>query len=297
MKIGIGLPANIPDVPGERLLEWARLAESGPFSSLSVIDRLVYPNYEPLVTLAACAGVTQRVRLITSVLLAPLRNAALLAKQAASLDALSNGRLTLGLGIGGREDDFRAVSVSFKDRGKHFEEQLTLMRRIWSGQPLGDGVGAIGPKPVRPGGPEVLIGGYSPAAMRRVGRWGDGYIAGGGSVEQAAELYRAAEASWKAEGRAGKPRFVGAFYFGLGPNALERASVSIRDYYAFLGSGVEGMIRALPATPEAVQQAIQARLDIGMDEVIAWPCIPDLDQVKLLADVVNRMAGMQAAPA
>jgi hypothetical protein len=113
----------------------------------------------------------------------------------------------------------------------------------------------------------------------------------------ASELYRAAEASWKAEGRAGNPRFVGAFYFGLGPNALERASVSIRDYYAFMGPGVESMLRSLPTTPETVQQAIQARLTIGMDEVIAWPCIAELDQVNRLADVVNKIAGLQAAPA
>ena len=297
MNIGIGVPANIPGVRGQLLLDWARQVEAGPFSSLSIIDRLVYPNYEPLITLAACAGATQRVRLVTSVLLAPLRNTALLAKQAASIDALSNGRLTLGLGIGGREDDFRAASVSFKDRGRRFEEQLTLMRRIWSGQPLGDGIGAIGPTPIRKGGPAVLIGGYSPAAVRRVGRWGDGYIAGGGTIEQAAELYRAAEASWKAEGRAGRPRFVGAFYFGLGPNALERASASMRDYYAFMGPMVEGMIRSLPTTPEAVEQAIQARLAIGMDEVIAWPCIAELDQINRLAQVVNKIAGLQAAPA
>src|SRR5437868_12303895 len=108
MKIGIGLPVAIPGTPGSLILEWAKQAEQGPFSSLGVLDRVVYDNYEPLVTLAAVAGVTTRLRLVTTVLLAPLRNTGLLAKQAASLDALSGGRLTLGLGIGGREDDFLA---------------------------------------------------------------------------------------------------------------------------------------------------------------------------------------------
>src|SRR5437764_9861757 len=149
MKIGIGLPATIPGTEGTRILDWAKKADSGPFSSLSILDRLIYPNYESLITLAAVAGVTQRIRLITTVLLAPLRNPALLAKQAASLDALSSGRLTLGLGIGGREDDYLAAAVSFKSRGKRFEEQLETMKHIWSGQPLGDKVGSIGPTTVQ----------------------------------------------------------------------------------------------------------------------------------------------------
>jgi alkanesulfonate monooxygenase SsuD/methylene tetrahydromethanopterin reductase-like flavin-dependent oxidoreductase (luciferase family) len=116
MEIGVGLPATIPGASGSLVLEWARRADSGPFSSLGVIDRLVYKNHEALVSLAA-AAVTERVRLMTTVLIAPVRDAALLAKQAATIDAFSGGRLTLGLGVGAREDDFRAASATFEDRG------------------------------------------------------------------------------------------------------------------------------------------------------------------------------------
>jgi alkanesulfonate monooxygenase SsuD/methylene tetrahydromethanopterin reductase-like flavin-dependent oxidoreductase (luciferase family) len=297
MKVGIGLPASIPGVRGDLIIEWAKIADVGPFSSLGIIDRLVYPNYAPLRTLAAAAAVTQRVRLMTTVLLAPLRSPGILAKQAATLDALSNGRLTLGLGVGGREDDFHVAPALFHTRGRRFEEQLTLMRRIWSGEPPDPDVGAVGPAPVQQGGPEVLIGGYSAAAVRRVGRWGDGFIAGGLAAEPARELYRVAEEAWKTEGRAGRPRFVGAFYFGLGPDALEKAGAYLRDYYAFLGPGVEGMVQSLPTTPEAVQQAIQTRLDVGMDEVIAWACIPELDQVDRLAEVVSRLPTLSTTSA
>src|ERR671915_1344395 len=169
MEIGIGLPATIPGTSGSLVLDWARRADSGPFSSLGILDRLVYPNYEPLITLAAAAAVTSRVRLMTTVLIAPLRGAGVLAKQAATIDALSGGRLTLGLGVGAREDDFQFAPASFHDRGRNFEEQLELMKRVWSGQPVSDEVGAVGPPPARAGGPELLIGAYSPAAIRRGG--------------------------------------------------------------------------------------------------------------------------------
>ena len=144
MEIGIGLPATIPGVAGQQIVDWARRADQGPFSSLGIIDRLVYPNYEPLVTLAAAAAVTQRVRLMTTVLLAPLRSAGELAKAAASLDALSDGRLTLGLGVGGRSDDFTAGSASFHDRGQRFDEQLEVLHQVWAGEPV-VGTGPIGP--------------------------------------------------------------------------------------------------------------------------------------------------------
>ena len=117
MQIGIGLPAPIPGVRRELVLDWAKKAEAGPFSSLGIIDRLVYPNQEPMIALAVVAGVTQRIRLMTTVLVSPLRNTGVLAKEAATLDVLSNGRLTLGLGVGGREDDYRAASAEFHNRG------------------------------------------------------------------------------------------------------------------------------------------------------------------------------------
>ena len=287
MKIGIGLPATIPGVEGPTILEWARRADAGPFSSLGIIDRLVYPNYEPLITLAAVAAATQRIRLMTTVLVALLRNAGVLAKQAASLDALSGGRLTLGLGIGGREDDFHAAPAPFKDRGRRFEEQLDWMYRVWAGQPLAQDVGTVGPPPACAGGPEVLIGGYSPVAVRRLGRWGDGYIAGGGDPAQVRQLYAIAEEAWQAGGRTGKPRLVGAIYCALGPNAAERAAVYIRHYYAFLGPNVERRANAIPATAPQIRAAIKVFSDLGTDELILWPCIAELDQVERFADLVD----------
>lgn len=287
MDVGIGLPATIPGTRASLILDWARRADSGPFSSLGILDRLVYPNYEPLVTLAAAAAVTERVRLMTTVLIGPLRGAGVLAKQAATIDALSGGRLSLGLGVGAREDDFRAAPASFHDRARNFEEQLELMRRVWSGQPAGDEVGPIGPPPARPGGPELLIGGYSPPAIRRLGRWGDGFISGGvpdpGQVRQMFDL---AEESWSAEGREGRPRLVACLYYALGPNA-ERGGDYIRDYYSYFGPGADDMARSIPSTPEEIEGLIQGLDEVGADEVICWPTVAELDQVDRLAELVG----------
>jgi alkanesulfonate monooxygenase SsuD/methylene tetrahydromethanopterin reductase-like flavin-dependent oxidoreductase (luciferase family) len=287
MEIGIGLPATIPGVAGPTILEWARRADKGPFSSLGVIDRVVYPNYEPLIALAAAAAVTSRIRLMPTVLLAPLRNAGILAKQVASLDALSEGRVTLGVGVGGRDDDSRAAPASFHDRGRRFEQQLDLMRRAWSGEAMEEGAGPVGPPPAQPGGPQLLIGGYVPAAVKRVARWGDGFIAGGSPPDQAQQAYRVAEQAWTEAGRQGKPRFVGGMYWALGPDAAGRAAGYIRDYYAFLGPMVEGFAASVPSTPEAIKGAIQAYESVGMDELVLWPCIPETDQVERLADLVG----------
>src|SRR5215212_8136630 len=190
---------------------------------------------------------------MTTVLLAPLRGAGVLAKQAASIDALSEGRLTLGLGVGGREDDFRVAPASFSHRARRFEEQLDIMKRIWSGQPVSEEMGPVGPPPAREGGSELLIGGYSPTPIRRVGRWADGFISGGvPDPEQVRQMFDLAEESWRAEGREGKPRLVASLYYALGPNAA-RGGDYIRDYYSYFGPAADDMARSIPSSPEAVE--------------------------------------------
>src|SRR5213594_4155106 len=120
MDIGIGLPNPVPGTAGQRLIDWARRSEEAGFSSLATIDRIAYPSYESLIALAAAAGATQRIGLLTNVLLGPTRNPVLLAKEAASVDQLSGGRFTLGLGVGTRKDDYEASGQRFEDRGKRF---------------------------------------------------------------------------------------------------------------------------------------------------------------------------------
>jgi len=206
VDIGIGLPNAVPGTTGRALIDWAVNAEEAGFSTLGTIGRLVYPGYEEIVALSAAAAVTSRIKLTSCVLLAPLyTNTALLAKQAASLDRLSGGRLVLGLGLGGRDDDFSASAIPAAGKGKRLDEQLTEMKRIWSGEERGF-AGGIGPEPVRRGGPELILGGSAEATFRRVALLGDGWIMGGGTPGMFAEAAGRLDRAWLDAGRPGRPR-------------------------------------------------------------------------------------------
>ncbi len=287
MDIGIGLPAQIPSIEGRTLVDWAVRAEQARFSTLGTLGRLVYPNYDDLIVLAAAAAVTERIRLTTSVLLAPLHaNVALLAKQAASLDRLSGGRLVLGLGIGGRDDDFTASGLPATGRGRRLAAQIAEMKRIWGGEKRGV-AGAIGPPPAREGGPELILGAINPASFRRVAGMVDGWIMGGGTPEMFAQLGSAVDQAWQDASRPGAPRKLSLAYFALGPGASEEANASIKSYYAWLGNDVAGQIAAGAAvSAEMVKAYVTGFERSGCDELIFVPGSSRPDQVTLLAEAI-----------
>ncbi|MEV4341953.1 LLM class flavin-dependent oxidoreductase [Streptomyces sp. NPDC049590] len=281
MNIGIGLPIGDPAA----LLTWAQRADAGPFSTLGLLDRLVYHNPEPLVALAVLAGATSRVRVQTEVLLAPLRDTALLAKQAATLDRMTDGRLVLGLGVGGRDDDHRATGIDKHTRGRRLDEQMAVLRRLWSGEPYGEGAGPIGPAPARPGGPEVLFGGFRPVALERVARWGDGFLSAA-APSWAGGLFETVRAFWKEYGREGEPRMVAQVNVALGPeDVIDDARATMHAYYTFTGMA-DSMVADLLTTPAEIRAAIAAFTDLGADEVMLYCHGRDPNQVDRLADVL-----------
>jgi len=283
--VGIGLPSTIRGAEREQVLEWARRAEARDFSSLGTIDRIVYDNYEPLITLAAAAAVTERIRLATTIMIAPYRaNGALVAKQAASVDRLSHGRLVLGVAVGGREDDYEASGIDFHQRGKLFDRQLDDLRRFWSGEKVGF-AGAVGPQPWA-GRPKVVIGGRADAVFRRAAQF-DGWMMGGGQPDAFPPEIVKLNAAWAAAGREGEPRRMSLGYFGLGSDARDQVRRYITDYYGFLGSeAAEGFAAGVPTTPEAINEVLRAFEAAGCDEFILFPTSSDAAQVELLANAV-----------
>jgi len=289
MRIALGLPSRVA-ASGEILLQWISRAEAGPFSSVVVTDRVVSQALEPLAVLAMAAGATRRIGLMTSVVIGPTRETTLLARQAATIDALSGGRLVLGVGIGVRKNDYLASGMDFHRRGRSSEKQYELLRKLWAGETLSADTGVIGPPAVRPGGPELLIGGYVPAIVQRIAKWGDGYMApGGGEPEALRATWRNILQAWKDHNRAGRPRWVGASYFALGPKAQEHAAHYINHNYGYNPELAAKRLRTLPASDEAVRASIQRQADMGVDEFILRPCAEDLDQMDRLAEIAVKV--------
>ncbi|MGW5363438.1 LLM class flavin-dependent oxidoreductase [Actinopolymorpha pittospori] len=282
MKIGLGLPIADPDV----LLTWARCADVSNFSTLGMLDRLVYRNPDPLIVLAGLAAATARIRLQTEVLIAPLRQTAVLAKACATLDRLAGGRFTLGVGTGGRLDDYVAAGVDIRQRGRRLDEQMARLRQIWAGESYAEGAGPIGPAPLRARGPEVIFGGFAPAAIERVARWGDGFLAAAHYEPSVDQLFRDVERSWQQAGREGRPRLIAQVNAVLGPDlTLDQARTRISDYYAFLGD-TSGVVDSMLATPAAIRRAVTTFSDLGADEVIFYCWSPDPEQIERIAETV-----------
>jgi alkanesulfonate monooxygenase SsuD/methylene tetrahydromethanopterin reductase-like flavin-dependent oxidoreductase (luciferase family) len=286
VKIGIGLPSAIPWADAQDLLSWAREAEAMGFSTLATIDRVVYGNYETIPTLSAAAAVTERIGLATAILLGPFRgNGALLAKQLATIDVLSGGRLTVGMAVGGREDDYTATGVDFHARGRLQDKQLAEMRATWAGMPRGT-AGAIGPRPVQQGGPPLLMGGTSDAAIRRAVDYGMGWMSGLGTPAMFSGVAEKVRTAWRDAGREGEPRLVHLDYYALGAQAEEDAYRYLTDYYTFLGDFAKPIAAGALTHPDQVRKAAGDFADAGYDELLLFPCSPALKQVDLLADVV-----------
>ena len=279
MRVGVGLPNAVPGTPADVIMTWARRAEEGPFSSLAVVDRFVYESYEPLALLAAAAVVTRRVQLATTILIGPLRNTALLAKTAATVDAISGGRLILGLAVGAREDDYQIAEVEYPSRGRQFSRQLAALRAHWEADTLG-------PRPTHPGGPPLLIGGLSDRAFARMARCADGYVHGGGPPKAFGRAADKARAAWRDAGRPGKPRLWGQGYFALGDSAAEAGARYLRHYYAFTGPFAEKIAEGLLATPHAVVQYMRGYEEAGCEELVMLPAVADVGQLDRLGAVV-----------
>jgi alkanesulfonate monooxygenase SsuD/methylene tetrahydromethanopterin reductase-like flavin-dependent oxidoreductase (luciferase family) len=239
---------------------------------------MVYRSVEPFAALSAAAAVTTRARLVTMVVIGPLRNTALLAKQAASLDLLSAGRLTLGLAIGARTDDYRALGVDPDGRGRRLGEQLAELRELWE-------KGEVGPEPVQPGGPPLLAGGLSGEAFARMARCADGYVHGGGPPRAFAAAAARAWAAWRDLERPGRPELWGQGYFALGD--ADAGAAYLRDYYAFTGPFASKVAAGNLSSGRAVKDFVRGYEDAGCDHLVLLPTVSDPAQLDRLADVLG----------
>lgn len=275
MRTGLGLPTTTPGATGALLLDWARQADdhNSPFSSLAVLDRLVYESIDPFVGLGAAAAVTERIRLATMISIGPLRSPAMLAKQASSVNLVAGGRLTLGLGIGARLDDYAAAGADHRDRGAKLSEQLAHLRSERS-------TNRVAEPPM-----ELLVGGNSGAALARMARYADGYAHGGGPPRAFASAATRARAAWHDLGRPGEPKLWGQAYFALGDP--DKGTGYLRDYYAFTGPFAETVAAANLTSARAIKDLVRGYAAEGCDELVLLPTVSDIAEVERLAAVLD----------
>jgi alkanesulfonate monooxygenase SsuD/methylene tetrahydromethanopterin reductase-like flavin-dependent oxidoreductase (luciferase family) len=291
------MPVMEPNLDAATLKAWARLIDGGPFSSLCWGERIAFDNPEALTLLGALAAWTDRVRLVTTVVVPQLHDPVMLAKQLATGDMLSGGRLTVGIGVGGRHEDYRAVGA---DPGtqtvRGMAERVAVMQRVWSGDKITESVVAVGPPPVQAGGPELLVGTMGPKTVRSAAAWADG-LAGTTldlDMDKQNELFDVARAAWAEAGKR-KPRLATSFWFALGDGADAREQVH-RHLLRYMNWVPKDVVDAMApttgwaGTDDELLAVLHKFEDIGTDEIHLIPTSSNIDQLRRVADVVKDFA-------
>ncbi len=294
-NIGMCFVNPAPQIDANFVTAMARKCDEGGLHSFWTIDRIAYDNLEALTVLAAVAGATERVRLGTSVLLSALRHPALLAKTVATLDFLSNGRVTLGIGFGSRENDFTAVEVPWEHRGSRAEESFELMKRLWTeeevehhGRFFDLHSTRFGPETVQSPHPPIWMGGGADSVLKRVGRHADGYICGSNAVHDFDAVWEKISGHARAAGR--NPDDIekaGLTFIAIDDDkskAVEACENYLIRYYGKVRMDVEKYM--LVGSADACADGINRIFAGGLQTLIIGLALPDLTQLDTFVEKV-----------
>jgi alkanesulfonate monooxygenase SsuD/methylene tetrahydromethanopterin reductase-like flavin-dependent oxidoreductase (luciferase family) len=276
VQVGLALPTMADGWTRSTFLDWCRIADDGPFSSVSTGERITFHNPEVLTTLAASAALTERVRIMTNVVVTPWHATTLLAKQLATIDVISGGRLDVGVGVGARGQDYEAVEAPMTHRHQRLDDQVAELRRLWSGEPALPGAPPLGPRPVQTGGPPLYAGALGPKSAARAARWAVG-VSGFSLNLDVDELNGAAEMAeeaWRACGRRDRPRLLTACFYALGPDSAGILERFTSAYFTVFGSGVAASMGKLASLSDeaALREALgRVAAETPIDEVILVP--------------------------
>ena len=287
------MPVMEPALDRATLKAWAQLVDGGPFSSLCWGERIAFDNPESLTLLGALAAWTERVRLVTTVVIPQLHDPVMLAKQLATGDLLCDGRLTVGIGVGGRHEDYRAVGADPATQTmRQMADRVAVMKRVWAGENVTDATLPVGPPPVQQGGPELHVGTLGPKTVRSAAAWASG-LAGTTldlDVDKQNELFDVARDAWRDAGKAA-PHLATSFWFAIGDGDAPRAQVHrhLLRYMNWIPSEfVDAMAptTGFAGTADDLRGVLQRFADIGTDEVHLIPTSSDIGQVREVADMV-----------
>jgi len=291
MKIGIALPTMAQGFTRSALRDWCRMVDAGPFSSISTGERITFFNPEMLTTLAACAALTERVDVMANIVVAGLHRPALLAKQLATVDVLSDGRLVVGLGVGGRPHDYAAVDAPFRSRHDTVDALAHQLRELWAGVPPFEGADPVGPPCVSEGGPRLLSGAMGPKGLARAARWAEGitgFSVSGDPAEVALAALGARQA-WESAGRSEEPWLGSGTFCVLGvDDALGVLRRFAGTYLGFLGTEMaDAVAESLTvADTSELNRVLDGAEEVGIDEFTLVPGTWDLACLEAITDAV-----------
>lgn len=291
MNLSMTLPTMLPHGRDD-VLAWCRAVDEGPWAGLAVPERITFTAHEWTVQLAAAAALTERVRLWSTIVILPAHDAVEVAKRLASVDVLSNGRLTAGVGVGGREHDYRAIGGRFDHRWARMDEQVAVMRRIWAGDPPFDGADPVGPPPVQAGGPPLIAGVMGPKATARAARWADGVDGAwtlDGDIAAFTTAFDMIRAAWRDAGREDAPHLSSSVWYALGPGAEDRLRAYAYEYMKIFGEDVGRWAAQQAAcfTPDALRRAVDNVRDAGADEFFLVPTTADPAELDRTLDALT----------
>jgi alkanesulfonate monooxygenase SsuD/methylene tetrahydromethanopterin reductase-like flavin-dependent oxidoreductase (luciferase family) len=291
------LPVMEPNLDAATLKAWALLVDGGPFSSLCWGERMAFDNPESLTLLGALAAWTVRVQLVTTVLIPQLHDPVMLAKALSTADMLSGGRLTVGFGVGGRPEDYRAAGADPATQTmRDMADRVAVMKRVWSGENVTDSTLPVGPPPLQAGGPKLLVGTRGPKTTRHAAGWADG-LAGTTldlDVDKQNELFDVARDAWRQAGKAA-PHLATSFWFaiGAGDGPREQVHRHLLRYMNWIPAEIVDAMAPTTGwagTDDELRAVLQRFADIGTDEVHLIPTSSDIDQVRRVAEVVADVA-------
>jgi probable F420-dependent oxidoreductase len=293
-KIGLAIVSPAPLITPNYVVEFAKKCQAMGADSMWTIDRIAYDNLEPLTLLAAAAGATQRIRLGTSVLLGNLRHPSHLAKIVATLDFISNGRMTLGLGFGSRESDYKAVEVPFERRGSRAVEQVNLIKRLWTEKNVNHNGRffnienlTVGPEPIQKPIP-IWTGGSAEVALKRAGTWADGYICGSSAIPEFPQTWEKVAGYARAAGRNPDDIEKAGLTFMAVDEDRGRAVKTVENYMTRYYGKVRGEVAStsLVGSPSAIAERIDSFFSRGLDTLIIGVADPAPRQLDLFANKI-----------
>ena len=293
MKIGICLPYMKAGLGREDYLTWFRAADDGPFHSVSCGERVHGPTFDMRVVLSAAAAVTERVEITPTLYVLPMHSAVGVAKEIASLDVLSGGRVRkVCVGYGGREQDYQALDAPFKGRYGRMDRQVETMRRVWAGEEVVEGAGPIGPQPTRPGGPMLLAGAIGPKSIERCAQWADGLYgwSGNGERQEYDNTFGTADAAWERAGREHKPYRLGGFWYTLADAGQRKLYDYVSDYLSIAGPEIATMMAESVhrSSADAIREALDNAEAAGCEELFVVPATAEMVEIDGFAEILAR---------